>query len=138
MNELTALVGIVASITIGAISPGPSFIMVARTAIGSSRGEGLAAAVGMGLAGTILSIAALAGLNSLLLAMPSLYLVLKVVGGLYLVYIGVRIWAGAVSRSIGRHLMQARCPQQAPGNGLQLRGSCANHAPANQSGRGDA
>jgi len=95
MNELTALVGIVASITIGAISPGPSFIMVARTAIGSSRGEGLAAAVGMGLAGTILSIAALAGLNSLLLAMPSLYLVLKVVGGLYLVYIGVRIWAGA-------------------------------------------
>ncbi|MBI3714506.1 MAG: LysE family transporter [Betaproteobacteria bacterium] len=95
MHEISALIGIVASITVGVISPGPSFIMVARTAIAASRDEGLAAAVGMGLAGTVLSIAALAGLNSLLLAMPSLYLVLKVAGGLYLVYIGVRVWSGA-------------------------------------------
>ena len=97
MHEFSALIGIVAAITVGVISPGPSFIMVARTAIASSRDEGLAVAVGMGLAGTVLSIAALAGLNSLLLAMPSLYLVLKVAGGLYLIYIGVRVWSGARS-----------------------------------------
>ena len=69
--------------------------MVARTAASSSRAEGVAAALGMGVGGVIFAIAALAGLQGLLLAVPSLYLVLKVAGGLYLAYLGARIWLGA-------------------------------------------
>lgn len=102
MNEISALIGICAAIGIGVMSPGPSFIMIARIAIASSRGEGLTAAVGMGGAGVLFAAAALLGLNGLLLAVPSIYLFLKLVGGLYLVYLGVRIFLAA-DQSLDMH-----------------------------------
>ena len=95
MQNLPALLGIVAALAAGTISPGPSFVMVARTAASASRAEGLAAALGMGIGGAAFAVVALLGLQGLLLAMPSLYLALKVAGGLYLAYIGWRIWRGA-------------------------------------------
>ncbi len=95
MQELTALAGIAAALALGAASPGPSFVMGARTAAASSRAQGVAAALGMGLGGLVFALAALAGLQALLLALPSLYLALKLAGGLYLAYLGIRIWRGA-------------------------------------------
>jgi threonine/homoserine/homoserine lactone efflux protein len=95
MHQGTALLGIGTAITLGAVSPGPSFVMVARTAIASSRLDGIYAALGMGLGSLFFATAALLGLHGLLLAVPSLYWILKVVGGLYLAYLGLRIWIGA-------------------------------------------
>lgn len=95
MQELTALAGIAAALALGAASPGPSFVMVARTAAAHSRAQGVAAALGMGLGGLVFALAALAGLQALLLALPSLYLAAKLAGGLYLAYLGIRIWRGA-------------------------------------------
>jgi threonine efflux protein len=95
VHELPALLGILTALTVGAVSPGPSFVMVARIAVASSRIDGLAAAIGMGAGGVVFAIAALLGLHGLLLAAPSLFMALKVAGGLYLTYLGVRIWASA-------------------------------------------
>jgi threonine/homoserine/homoserine lactone efflux protein len=95
MAELAALFGIVAALAVGTVSPGPSFVMVARTAVSASRAEGLAAALGMGVGGVVFAVLALLGLQGVLLAVPSLYLLLKVAGGLYLAYLGWRIWSAA-------------------------------------------
>ncbi|MFZ4286696.1 LysE family translocator [Variovorax sp. HJSM1_2] len=95
MPELAALLGIIAALSVGTISPGPSFVMVARTAVSASRAEALAAALGMGLGGVLFAVLALLGLQGVLLAVPSLYLVLKLAGGLYLAYLGWRIWLSA-------------------------------------------
>jgi threonine/homoserine/homoserine lactone efflux protein len=92
--EIPALLGIFVAISLGAASPGPSFIVVARAAV-ASRSGGLAAALGMGIGGVGFAVAALLGLHGLLLAVPSLYWAFKVAGGLYLVYLGFRIWRGA-------------------------------------------
>lgn len=94
MENLAAFVGIATALAIGAASPGPSFILVARTAA-ASRARGAQTALGMGAGGLLFAIAALAGLQSLLSAVPSLYMALKLAGGLYLVYLGLRIWRGA-------------------------------------------
>jgi threonine/homoserine/homoserine lactone efflux protein len=69
--------------------------MIARTAVASSRANGIAAAVGMGAGGGLFALAALLGLQAVLLAVPSLYVALKVAGGIYLAYIGFRIWGSA-------------------------------------------
>ena len=61
MQEVLPLLGITGAITVGAMSPGPSFLMVARTAVASSRSAGLAAALGMGAGGVLFAVAALAG-----------------------------------------------------------------------------
>ena len=95
MQELTALFGIATALALGAASPGPSFVMIARMAIASSRADGLCAALGMGIGALLFAGFALLGLQGLLLAVPSLYLLLKVAGGLYLAYLGLRIWRGA-------------------------------------------
>jgi threonine/homoserine/homoserine lactone efflux protein len=95
MQELLSLGAILGAMAIGVVSPGPSFLMVAREAVSLSRANGLAAALGMGLGGTIFALAALGGLQAVLLAVPVLYSTLKVLGGLYLCYLGYRIYAGA-------------------------------------------
>ena len=96
MSDVTVpLLGIAGAMIVGAMSPGPSFVMVARTAVSSSRGDGLAAALGMGAGGVVFAIAALVGLQAAFLAVPALYLAVKLLGGAYLVYLGIRIWRGA-------------------------------------------
>jgi threonine/homoserine/homoserine lactone efflux protein len=95
MATFSVLLGIMIAIGIGAMSPGPSFVLISRISVGNSRRHGLAAAVGMGLGGSFFAVLALAGLVALLEKVKWLYLVLKCAGGLYLVYLGITIWRGA-------------------------------------------
>ena len=95
MELIASLAVLLGALIVGCMSPGPSFVLVARTAIASSRAAGIAAAVGMGVGGAIFSIIVLLGLHAMLLSVPWLYLVLKVAGGVYLLYLGICIWRGA-------------------------------------------
>ncbi|OWV96439.1 threonine transporter [Rhizobium sp. R72] len=95
MSSLSIFLSIIAALSIGAMSPGPSFVLVSRIAMSRSRLDGLAAALGMGVGGVAFSVLALAGLTALLSQFEWLYLALKVAGGAYLVYIALKIWRGA-------------------------------------------
>jgi threonine/homoserine/homoserine lactone efflux protein len=95
MDAAISILGIAGAVTLGAMSPGPSFVMVARTAVASSRADGLAAALGMGIGGVLFAAAALLGLHVILTAVPWFYFALKMLGGAYLVYLGCMIWRGA-------------------------------------------
>jgi threonine/homoserine/homoserine lactone efflux protein len=68
---------------------------VARTAIAVSRRAGLAAAIGMGLGGVVFGLLALAGLTAVLATVEWLYAGLRLLGGAYLIYLGIMIWRGA-------------------------------------------
>ena len=69
---------LLAAILVGAISPGPSFILVARTAIAVSRlDRDSAAALGMGMGASFFAGAALLGLRAVLASIPSVYMVVK-------------------------------------------------------------
>lgn len=115
MQDLAAIIGIATALAIGAASPGPSFVMVARTAASSTRTNGLYAALGMGIGGLAFAVASLLGLHGLFLAAPSLYWILKIAGGLYLAYLGVRIWRGAAEELV------ADVPEQRPGSTAAMR-----------------
>ena len=95
MTPSSAVLAILFSLLLGAMIPGPSFVVVARNAIGISRADGLAAALGMGVGGIFFGGIALAGLYTLLVAVEWLYIGLKIAGGLYLIYIASKIWRGA-------------------------------------------
>jgi threonine/homoserine/homoserine lactone efflux protein len=95
MQEVAAFAGIIGALAVGAVSPGPSFVLVARLAVATSRANGLGAALVMGIGGMAFAAAALLGLQAILLAVPSVYFALKVVGGLYLGYLGFRIFRAA-------------------------------------------
>lgn len=95
MDSILALAGILLAVLIGAMSPGPSFLVVARISISESRRNGLAVATGMGVGAVIFAILALLGLKALFTSAPWLYIVLKILGGVYLIYIGFSMWRGA-------------------------------------------
>lgn len=91
-SDVIALSAIGVAILFGAMSPGVSFLLVARTAMSSSRRAALAVAVGMGFGAFVFAAIALAGLHTLLTLIPSLYTGLKLAGGCYLLWLAVKMF----------------------------------------------
>ena len=77
------------------ISPGPSFLITARTAVAQSRLDGIKVALGLGAGTVIWSSAALLGLNAVFHAVPVLFMGMKVAGALFLLYIAWMIFRHA-------------------------------------------
>ncbi|MFN0192747.1 MAG: LysE family translocator [Aestuariivirga sp.] len=77
------------------ISPGPSFLVTARTAAARSRGEGIKIALGLGAGTVVWAGAALFGLNVLFHAVPALFLAMKIAGALFLIWIAWQIFRHA-------------------------------------------
>lgn len=99
MTASAAVFAILVALWLGAMIPGPSFVLVARNAIGLSRSDGLATALGMGAGGIFFSGIALAGLYTLLQTVEWLCIGLKIAGGVYLIFVASKIWRDA-DRSI--------------------------------------
>jgi threonine/homoserine/homoserine lactone efflux protein len=95
LSLLASLLVILGAVALGVISPGPSFVLVARTAIAVSRRAGVAAALGMGVGGVVFAALALLGLQAVLGSVDGLHAGLQAAGGLYLAYLGWCIWRGA-------------------------------------------
>lgn len=85
------LSSIAAALLLGAMSPGPTSIYVAKNSIAISRKHGLFTALGTGLGAAIFGLLAVLGLQAFLLAVPSAYLALKICGGLYLLWMAFKI-----------------------------------------------
>jgi threonine/homoserine/homoserine lactone efflux protein len=93
--DAAAFAAILAAITLGAVSPGPSFVYVARAALSRGRGSASISALGMGIGGVVFALLALLGLSAILHYAEWAYIGLKVLGGVYLVVLAVRMWRGA-------------------------------------------
>ena len=72
-----------------AASPGPAFLAVSRTAIGTSRSAGLIAAAAMATGALVWAIATFFGLHVLFAQAPWLYDALRLGGAAYLIYLGI-------------------------------------------------
>ena len=89
-----------ASITLLLI-PGPTVLLVLSYAISQGKRVALATVGGVALGDFIAMSASLAGLGALVLASATLFTVLKWVGAVYLVYLGVRLFKSAATASLG-------------------------------------
>lgn len=95
MSYTASIVSILAAILLAAAVPGPSFLMIAQTSASQSLRVGFIAALGMGVGGTLLASFSVMGLQTLFERMPLLYQALRLCGGLYLFYTGIRLWMKA-------------------------------------------
>ena len=78
-----------------AISPGQSFLFITRTAMTSGRIPALAATVGMAGGACVWAVAAMLGMAVILQQATWAYTILRIAGGLYLVYLAIMIWRHA-------------------------------------------
>lgn len=92
MDTLYPLIGFAVVHLLAVASPGPTFLLVARTAASGSRSAALLAAFAVAVGALVWAAAALFGLQALLARFEWLYLGLRIAGGLYLVYLGVMLF----------------------------------------------
>ena len=91
MSEYSFLLTIAIVFIFGTISPGPSFILVAKTAVSKPISEGIGIALGLSLGAVFFTILAIFGLYTLFQAAPFLYSLFKILGGMYLLYLAYKI-----------------------------------------------
>ena len=102
----TSLLTIVGIWMVTVISPGPNFLATTQAALSGSRRAALLVVLGIGIGTAVWCVASLLGLGLLFERAAWLYLLVKIGGGLYLAFLGLRILLAA-HRS-------AATPQQAP------------------------
>ncbi|RWL05756.1 MAG: LysE family translocator [Mesorhizobium sp.] len=73
-----------------AITPGPGIFYVAARTLSGGRSEGIASSLGNGFGGLFHVVAGGLGVSAIVLASAELFTALKVVGALYLVWMGYR------------------------------------------------
>ena len=95
MNDAVIVATLLGALSPGVVSPGPSFLMVAQTAVARSRRVAFAAALGMGVAAALLALMAVLGLHMVLSSSTWMLSTLQGLGGLYLLYLALRIWQHA-------------------------------------------
>lgn len=77
---------------LGCMSPGPDFIVVMKNSISYDRRAGIFTALGVSLGILFHTSYCALGLGVLLLEIPQAFWILKVVGGCYLSYLGLKIF----------------------------------------------
>ncbi|MGW4489380.1 LysE family translocator [Amycolatopsis sp. NPDC004368] len=95
MNTAATLGTVLLVYAPAAVTPGPNFVLIAHTAAAGSRRAALAVAGGVVVAGGLLATVAVFGLGAVLAATPWLATALRVGCGLYLAWLGVKLWRKA-------------------------------------------
>jgi threonine/homoserine/homoserine lactone efflux protein len=78
-----------------ALMPGPGMFYVIGRTLAAGRAEGYASCFGTMLGGLVHVAAGAFGVSALLMASASAFSLLKIAGGLYLIYLAIRSWRSA-------------------------------------------
>jgi threonine/homoserine/homoserine lactone efflux protein len=97
MDILHSILSVAAISAIGILSPGPDFIAVTHAAITKSRGQAASVAAGIILGNGIWAASALIGIGTIFTLFPSIYFVIKILGALYLCWLGIKLLKNARS-----------------------------------------
>jgi RhtB (resistance to homoserine/threonine) family protein len=95
MNHAAMLGSIFAVHVLAMLSPGPNVLIVAQTALSHTRRAGIIMALGIATGSIIWSSIALFSLNAVFAQFAWLYGGLKLLGGMYLLYLGIKLWRTA-------------------------------------------
>ncbi|TIU28068.1 MAG: LysE family translocator, partial [Mesorhizobium sp.] len=95
MPDLTQFTLYFAAAFLLAITPGPGIFYVAARTLAGGRAEGIASSFGTGLGGMVHVLAGSLGVSALVLASAELFTALKLIGAIYLVWLGLRTFQSA-------------------------------------------
>ncbi|MEQ1613014.1 MAG: LysE family translocator, partial [Hyphomicrobiaceae bacterium] len=78
-----------------AITPGPGIFYVAARTLAGGTAEGLASSFGTGVGGLVHVIAGAVGISAIVMASAEAFTLLKIIGALYLIWLGQKTWREA-------------------------------------------
>jgi len=83
-------------------SPGPNVLLVSQLAASDRTRSAVFAALGVTFGATLWATCAVLGVNIVFVAFPGLRLALQVAGGVYLLYLAIRLWRSSGPALAGR------------------------------------
>lgn len=95
MQEIAVLSSLAAVFFVLIASPGPNFLVITQIAINESRLHAICTGLGVASGSVLWACAAAAGLGLVFAQWPITQPVLQLLGGVYLVHVGVKIWRNA-------------------------------------------
>ena len=84
------------------MSPGPNVLLVSQLAASDRARSAVFAALGVSCGATLWATCAVLGVHVVFVAFPGLRLALQVAGGVYLMYVAIRLWRFNGAASVGR------------------------------------
>lgn len=110
MLDPTTFVLFLVAATALAITPGPGIAYVAARTLAGGRREGIASSLGTALGGSVHILAGAVGVSALIMASAEAFTILKFVGAIYLIWIGIKTFreagtpevSGLQSSGVGR------------------------------------
>ncbi len=90
MNLLPTLLTVISIWGIAVITPGPNFFITVQTTVSHSRLSAIFVVLGICTGTVIWAVAGFFGIAYLFIAVPWIYATLKIVGGSYLIYLGLK------------------------------------------------
>jgi len=116
MTYVSVLMSLVAVDLAAAMSPGPNFVLVSQSAVDGDRKTALAVVGGFALSNLLWCLAVMLGLAALFRVVPQIYAAIRIIGGLYLIFLGIQLWRKSdkafegsstrVSRSLARAILR--------------------------------
>ena len=91
MTDLLQLVLIAGVLFLSVASPGPNFALVTSTSMSVSRRAGILTGLGFSLASGAWSLLAIGGVNVLISHAPVVHTFVKIAGGIYLIWLGLKM-----------------------------------------------
>lgn len=95
METILIIAGIAVVHLLATMSPGPSLLVAARTAIATSRGAGVRVGLGIAVGSVIWATGTMFGLAALFTVLPWLYTIMRVAGAAFLLYMAFMLWRHA-------------------------------------------
>lgn len=92
MSELIVLVAVFAVFIPALMLPGPDFVAVVRSSMTHGTGAGLLTSAGVSIGLCFYATLSILGLSALLVEFQWLTWAVRIVGGSYLIYLGVKLW----------------------------------------------
>lgn len=89
------------------LTPGQDTMFILGRSLTGGLRAGVASALGIGVGSIFHTLAALAGLAAILAATPTAFLLVKIAGALYLVYLGAKLLLGKAQQDADLQLTQA-------------------------------
>lgn len=84
------------------VSPGPNFLLVSQLAASDRTRSAVFAALGVATGATLWATCAVLGVHVVFAVFPGLRLALQVAGGVYLLYLAIRLWRSSGAAPVAR------------------------------------
>ena len=96
--EFTQWIQLALICLMGAMSPGPSLVVILRNSVSGGRQQGIMTGIGHGLGITFYAIIAVAGLVTIFKIIPHFFLIVQIIGSIYLIWLGSKTMLSSLSK----------------------------------------